>query len=112
MAIQPGTYNFTLQAGADFSLVLEFKDSNSAAIDITGWTAKSQAWNETRSKKYADFAIAYTDRANGKITISLTDTQTREFPKTLYYDVLLIDDSDVKEYYLEGQITTSIGYTQ
>lgn len=112
MAIQPGTYNFTVQSGADFSLLLQFKDSSSAVIDLTGWTAKSQAWNENRTKKYADFTIAYTDRSNGKITISLTDTQTKNFPEALYYDVLLIDGSDIREYYLEGKITTAIGYTQ
>ena len=112
MAIQPGVYNFTLQTRADFSLVLEFKDSNSDAIDLTGYTAKSQVWNEGRTKKYADFAVAYTDRSAGKITISLTDTQTATFPTTSVYDVLLVNPSDLREYYLEGKITTSTGYTE
>jgi len=111
MAVQPGTYNITLQRRADYSVLLQFKDSDDAAIDLTGWTAEAQAWNKKRTTKYADFAVAYTDRSAGKITISLTDTQTADFPNEAYYDVLLTDQSDIKEYYLEGVIYVSEGYT-
>ena len=111
MAVQPGTYNITLQRRADYSVLLQFKDSNDSAIDLTGYTAYAQAWNEGRSTKYADFAIAYTNRGNGQITISLTDTQTATFPDELRYDVLLEDGSGSREYYLEGTITVSQGYT-
>jgi len=111
MAVQPGTYNITLQRRADYSVLLQFKDSDDAAIDLTGWTAEAQAWNKKRTTKYADFAVAYTDRSAGKITISLTDTQTADFPDEAYYDVLLTDQSDIKEYYLEGVIYVSEGYT-
>ena len=72
MAVQPGTYNITLQRRADYSVLLQFKDSDDAVIDLTGYTAYAQVWNEGRTKKYADFAIAYTDHSNGQITISLT----------------------------------------
>ena len=65
MAISPGTYNFILQRRSDWSVILQFKDSNDAAIDLTGYTVYAQAWNETRLTKYADFAVAYTDRSAG-----------------------------------------------
>ena len=112
MAVQPGTYNITLQRRADYSVLLQFKDSNSAAIDLTGYTAYAQAWNKNRTKKYADFSIAYTNRTNGQITISLTDTQTSGFSDELYYDVLLENGSGNREYYLEGVIPVSQGYTE
>jgi hypothetical protein len=111
MAVQPGTYNITLQRRADYSVLLQFKDSDDAVIDLTGWTAEAQAWNKKRTTKYADFSVAYTDRSAGKITISLTDTQTADFPDEAYYDVLLTNPSDIKEYYLEGVIYVSEGYT-
>jgi len=111
MSVSPGTYNFTLQRRADFSLSLQFKDSNSAAIDLTGSTVAAQAWSEKRTTKYADFAVSYTDRANGQVAISLTDVQTTEFPDSLNYDVLITDAGGSKDYYLEGQITVSQGYT-
>ena len=111
MSVQPGTYSFTIQRRADYSLLLQFKDSSDAVIDLTGYTAYAQAWNKGRTRKYADFAVAYTDRSDGKITISLTDTQTATFPDSLQYDVLLEDGSGKREYYLQGTITVSQGYT-
>ena len=111
MAVNPGTYNFTLQRRADWSLLLQFKDSSGSAINLTGYTVYAQAWNKARSTKYADFTVAYTDRSNGQVTISLTDTQTATFIDELYYDVLLEDGSGLREYYLEGVIFVSEGYT-
>ena len=111
MAVQPGTYNITLQRRADYSVLLQFKDSSDAVIDLTGYTAYAQVWNEGRTTKYADFSIAYTNRTNGQITISLTDTQTATFIDELRYDVLLEDGSGNRGYYLEGVIFVSQRYT-
>jgi len=111
MTVQPGTYNITLQRRADYSVLLQFKDSNDTAIDLTGWTVAAQAWNKGRTTKHADFAVAYTDLLTGQVTISLTDVQTETFPDEAYYDVLLTDTGGSKEYYLEGTIYVSEGYT-
>ena len=112
MAIQPGTYNMTVQTRADFSLQLVFKDSSGTVINLTGYTVYAQCWDEGRNIKYGDFAITYTNRANGVIDISLTDVQTATFEtNTLFYDVMLEDPNGLREYYLEGVITMSEGYT-
>jgi len=111
MTVQPGTYNITLQRRADYNLLLQFKDSTSSAIDLSGYTVYAQAWDKDRATKYADFTVAYIDRANGQVKISLTDTQTTSFPNELYYDVLLESGSGLREYYLEGVIYVSQGYT-
>jgi hypothetical protein len=91
--------------------LLQFKDSSDAVIDLTGFTAYAQAWDKARSTKYADFAVAYTNRSNGQVTISLTDVQTATFPDELYYDVMLENSSGNRDYYLEGVIFVSQGYT-
>jgi len=112
MAIQPGIYNFTLQRRSDHSIPLLFKDGNDNAINLTGFTVEAQVWEETRTTKFADFTTTYTDRSAGSVSIALTDTQTATFsPDILKYDVLLIDPSGLKEYYLEGTIFVSEGYT-
>ena len=112
MAISPATYNFTLQRRSDHNIQLVFKDSSNNAIDLTGFTVAAQVWDQSRITKYADFAVAYTNRNNGIVDISLTDTQTATFsPNSLRYDVLLTNGSGLKEYYLEGTITISEGYT-
>ena len=112
MAIQPGTYNFTVQRRSDHTIPLLFKDGNNNAINLTGFTVVAQVWEETRTTKYADFSVAYTNRTAGSVSISLTDVQTATFtPEILKYDVLIVDGSGNKEYYLEGTIFVSEGYT-
>ena len=112
MAIQPGTYNMTVQRRADFSLQLVFKDSTGTVINLTGYTVYAQCWDEGRNIKYGDFAITYTNRSNGVIDISLTDVQTATFEtNTLSYDVMLEDPNGLRDYYLEGVITMSDGYS-
>jgi hypothetical protein len=111
MAISPGTYNISLQRRADYGVTLQFKDSTDTAINLTGWTVAAQAWNQNRTLKYADFAVTYTNRATGTVGIALTDEQTASFPNEAWYDVLLTDTSGLKEYYLEGIIYVSEGYT-
>ena len=111
MAISPGQYNFSLQRRADHSITLQFNDSANTAINLTGWTVAAQVWNQDRSTKYADFTVTYTDRVAGTIAIALTDEQTATLPNEAYYDVLLTNPSGLKEYYLEGIIYVSEGYT-
>ena len=112
MAITPGTYNMTVQRRADHSIQLVFKDNNDTAINLTGFTVAAQVWDEPRSNKYADFAVTYTNRLTGTVDIALTDTQTETFtPDVLKYDVALTDTLGLKEYYLEGTIFVSEGYT-
>jgi hypothetical protein len=111
MSIQPGQHNITVQRRADYDLSLQFKDSTGANLNLTGWTAYAQVWNQVRTTKYADFAVTYTNRAAGQISIALTDTQTAGFPNEAFYDVLLEDTSGLRNYYLEGIVYVSEGYT-
>lgn len=100
-----------MQRRADYSLQLQFKDSAGANLNLTGWTAYAQAWNQERTTKYADFAVTYTNRTAGQISIALTDTQTTSFPNEAFYDVLLENPSGLRGYYMEGVIYASEGYT-
>ena len=112
MAISPGIYNMTVQRRSDHSIQLVFKDSTNTAINFTGFTVAAQVWEETRTTKYADFAVTYTNRTAGTVDIALTDVQTATFtPEVLKYDVALTNGSGLKEYYLEGTIFVSEGYT-
>ena len=112
MAVIPGKKNFTVQRRADFPLRLTFKDSTGSAINLTGFTVAAQVYDDSRTTKYADFTVAYTNRTGGIVDISLSDTDTANFtPEILRYDVLLTDGSGNKEYYLEGTLFVSEGYT-
>lgn len=111
MAVEAGTYNFTVQRRSDHPLPLEFETSEGVPMVLTGWTVYAQAWNKERTVKYADFSVVYTNRVLGKVEISLSDTQTAILPDESFYDVLLENPSGLREYYLEGIIYASEGYT-
>ena len=112
MAIEPATYNMTVRRRSDHSIQLIFKDSSNSAINLTGFTIAAQVWDKPRTGKYADFTITYTNRTNGEFEISLTHTQTAQFtPNELVYDVLILNSAGKREYYLEGNIFVSEGYT-
>ena len=112
MAIIAGTYDFTVQRRSDHSEPFRITDSNDDAVNLTGFTVAAQVWDKERTGKYADFSITYTNRANGEFKISLTHVQTLQFtPNELSYDVLLLNPSSKREYYVEGTIFVSECYT-
>ena len=112
MAIIPGVKDFTVQRRADFPIKLTFKDSTGSAIDLTGFTVAASVYDIARTQNYANFTVTYTNRSGGIVDLKLTDTQTTSFtPNELKYDVLLTDGSGSKEYYLEGTLYISEGYT-
>ena len=108
----PGTYNLTLQRRADHSFDVNLKDSNNANENLTGKTIISQIWNESRTTKLADATITVTDATGGDITWKVTDTQTASMTDNIYkYDILKIEPNGDREYFIEGTIFMSEGYT-
>jgi len=108
----PAKYNIQLQRRADYKLRIEINTENESPLNLTGWTVYAQCWNKERTVKYADFTIEYTDRINGVFHILLTSTQTASFPfDDVFYDILLQNPFNYKEYYLEGIVYISEGYT-
>ena len=112
MAIAPGTYDMTIQRRSDHSVDVTLKDSNNAAVNLTGYTLASQIWDPGRTSKAADATVSVTSATGGTFTWSLTDTQTATFTADEYkYDVLLTNGSGLKEYWIEGTIYMDEGYT-
>lgn len=109
--IQPGVYNIKLQRNADYIVELQFMDSEEVPINLTLWTVAAQVWDVPRTTKYADFIVEYLDRPAGKVKLKLPFTVTTTFVRELTYDVLLINPDGEREYYLEGTVTASEGYT-
>ena len=113
MAIAPGTYNMTIQRRSDHSVDVTLKDSNNAAINLTGYTLASQVWNAERTTKAADATVSVTSASGGTFTWSVTDTQTALLTLDEYkYDVLLTNPSGLKEYWIEGTIYMDESYTR
>tara|TARA_R100000781_G_scaffold101438_2_gene64933 strand:+ start:7981 stop:8328 length:348 start_codon:yes stop_codon:yes gene_type:complete len=112
MAIIAGDYDFTVQRRSDHTESIRITDSNDAAIDLSSFTIAAQVWDKDRTGKYADFTIVKTNASNGEFTMSLTHVQTLQFtPNELAYDVLLLNSNNEREYYIQGTIFVSEGYT-
>lgn len=112
MAITPATYNIRPQRRADFPLDMTFKDSTGTAINLTGYTVLAQVWTKDRATKLGDFTITITNAAQGQVNLKLPYTITAALTGDEYrYDVMLIAPSGLREYYVEGIVRPSEGFT-
>jgi hypothetical protein len=111
MAITPATYNIRPQKRADYPLDVTFKDADGVAINLTGWTVLAQCWDKTRTSKVGDFTVTVTNAAAGQVRLLLPYTVTVNLPAEARYDVMLINPAGLREFYLEGIVRSSEGYT-
>lgn len=111
MSIKPGRLNIPIQRRSDFSLSLEFRDSADVPINFTGWGGYAQAWNKDRTIKYVDFEVNFVNRLLGRLDLLLGYDETELLPCESFWDLLLENPSAVRNYYLEGNIYVSEGYT-
>jgi len=112
-----GQKNFEVDQNATFSFVVEYKDNNGNAIDLTGASAKMQVRDTAGGTKLAVTLTSPSggitiDPTNGKLTVKLTPTQTTKlfYPKSSY-DIMLIDSNANKTKLLEGFMTLSRSVT-
>jgi uncharacterized protein YndB with AHSA1/START domain len=112
-----GQKNFEVDQNATFSFVVEYKDNNGNAIDLTGASAKMQVRDVKGGTK---LAVTLTSPSGGivingslgKVTVTLTPTQTNKlfYPKSVY-DIMVVDSNANKIKLLEGFITLNRSVT-
>ena len=112
-----GQKNFEVDQNATFSFVVEYKDENDNAIDLSGASAKMQVRDTKGGSKLAVTLTSPSggitiDGPNGKLTVKMTPTQTSKifYPKSSY-DVMVIDSNGNKIKLLEGFMTLSRSVT-
>jgi hypothetical protein len=112
-----GQKNFEVDQNATFSFVVEYKDENDNAIDLTGASAKMQVRDTKGGSKLAVTLTSPSggitiDGPNGKLTVKMTPTQTNKifYPKSSY-DVMVIDSNGNKIKLLEGFMTLNRSVT-
>jgi hypothetical protein len=111
MAIAPATLNIRPQRRADYPLAITFKDSTGTPINLTGWEVIAQVWDKNRTTKIGDWEVEIVSASTGEVALKLPYAVTEVLPSEAYYDVMLIDTSGLREYYLEGIARPSQGYT-
>ena len=109
MAVTPGLLNPDVYRRSDWALEFVLQ-ANGSAVNLTNSTFTAQAWNENRTKKYCDMSCTISDAANGKVQVSMTETQTITLPDVAYWD-LKRTSGTTTEYWLTGKLNVFQGYT-
>lgn len=111
MAVTPAQYNIRPQRRADYPITLRFKDSAGEAINLAGWDVLAQVWQSDRSSKLGDFSVTILDPETGEVELLLDYDVTADLPDECRYDVMLVSPTGLREYYMEGIVRPSQGYT-
>lgn len=106
--------NLVVNQRASFDVTFHVT-SNSAPLDLTGYTANAKFKQDISSSEESAtaFTTTYANAVNGSITIALSPTQTSAMQVGKYvYDVAITNNStDFKTRIVEGRITVSGGVT-
>lgn len=112
-----GQKNFEVDQNATFTFVVEYKDNEGNAIDLTGASAKMQVRDTKGGNKLAVTLSSLEgnimiDGPEGKLIVKMTPTQTNKlfYPKSSY-DIMVIDSNGNKIKLLEGFMTLSRSVT-
>ena len=107
-----GTYNITMDQGAQWTLTVVYEDSNGNPINLTGYTARMQL-----RKKFDSTTAVLTLATGGQgititgptgtIAITATDEQTGTIDGGLYVYDLELDNGGVITRLIQGQVTVS-----
>ena len=98
--------NLLIYKHTDFeqTFILEDSQSNSAK-DFTGFTGTCKMQRTLNLGSLTSFTLAFTNRALGKVRISLTSTQTANIADGKYfYELMLTDPNGVVERVIEGVV--------
>lgn len=106
--------NLVVNSGADFSqsFTLEGSDTNSA-YDLTNYTVEAQMRKWAGSSTATTFTATIEDETGGQILLRLTSTQTTALkPGRYVYDVVIIDEFNVRNRVIEGMVLVTEGVTR
>ena len=98
--------NLIIYKHTDFeqTFVLEDGLSNSAK-DLTGFTGTCRMQRTLNLGSLTGFTVTFVNRLNGKVRISLTNTQTANIEDGKYfYELMLTDPDGVVERVIEGVV--------
>jgi hypothetical protein len=97
--------NYTLDKGTDFEEEFNLSEDDGSSLNLVGYTAAAKIRKHPTSPKYTPFTITFIDREEGRIKISLNNSQTLQLQSGRnYYDLILIDGNEKIKKIVEGNI--------
>ena len=98
--------NLIIYKHTDFEQTFVLEDSlSNSAKDLTGFTGTCKMQRTLNLGSLTSFTLSFTNRALGKVRISLTNTQTANIPDGKYfYELMLTDPNGIVESVIEGVV--------
>ena len=98
--------NLVIYKFTDFEQTFVLEDSRSnSEKNLTGFTGTCKMQRTLNLGSLTSFTLAFTNRALGKVRISLTSTQTANIADGKYfYELMLTDPNGVVERVIEGVV--------
>lgn len=106
--------SLVIYTGADFTQTFVLEDAQSNSFkDLTGASACAQMKRYESSKKTEEFTISFgNNRTEGKLTISLTSTQTAALKAGKYFYDILLNEGSKTTRVIEGTVLVKKAVTR
>ncbi len=99
--------NIVIDQGTTFSTSISLTDENGDAIDLTGYTGRSQMRKHYTSSNSQSFTVVL-NTSEGTVALSLTPVQTANLtPGRYVYDVEVVSAANVVSRIVEGIVTVT-----
>lgn len=99
--------NIVIDQGTTFSTSILLTDDNGDAIDLTGYTGRSQLRKHYTSSNSQSFTVSL-NSTEGSVSLSLSATQTANLvPGRYVYDVEVVSGANVVSRIVEGIVTVT-----
>ena len=100
--------NLFVDQGVDFYRTMTIVDINNAPLNISNYTIAGQVRKNYTSSANTTMQVLITDAPHGKVSMSLTNTQTDSLTDLRYvYDVEITSPDNKKYRILEGVMTVT-----
>ena len=103
-------HNITIDSGTDFETEFNIHKVESGVVNLEGYTAAAQLRKHRESSTAVNFNIAFVDRPNGRIKLSIPLWKTSRLnPGRYFYDVIFQKPNGTMEMVLEGSVNVRAG---
>jgi hypothetical protein len=102
--------NLVLEQGVDFQATFTIRNQNNSPLNLTGYTGISSIRKHPTSTNAYPLTLSFTDRLNGKITVSMGYTASDSIEGGRYvYDVILISPNSYRTRAVQGNVLVTPG---
>lgn len=102
--------NLNIHQGADFQINLTVRNRDGTPLNLLGYTASSELKKHYASATSYPFVLTFVDRANGRVSLEMSDSVTSNLVEGRYvYDIFIESVNGKKTKVVHGMALVSPG---